>query len=294
MFKLLDDIGFQEEWPDHKKLRLARHLFYHLFELYRLGALLDIETLKDLETPFNGIQSTLDRICVQERFPTLAHMALAATYSTSYPLQADQEYLTNTVFTDMRAADVRAANAEIDVNSLSKCFSIPSNEAAFEYVTSLLSSNPPSEESRLLNLLPYTLKSTPTSTTLPVHLQRAREFLGQHIEYVQIVCGHRRILNDGLSVDQFFALASLAERSGVQSQEFQNALGAVEKGSHAGLSERATRAEFRGQVDEEAEVRLEGMLNWLDWDFSAERHWGGGVGGLVSERMREREEMRKE
>ncbi|PVH86092.1 hypothetical protein DL98DRAFT_27990 [Cadophora sp. DSE1049] len=243
-------------------MRLARPLFYHLFEIDRLGALLDLETLKDLEMAFDGVQSTLDRLSLQERFPTLAYMALAAIYSTSYPLRVDQAYLANTKF-----ADMRAANAEIDLTSLSQCLSIASNEAAFDYVTSLLSTDPPTEETLLLNLLPYILKSSPTSTTLPIHLQRALEFLGPHIEHVRIMCGHRRILNDSLSVDQFFALVSLAERSGVQSQDFQNALGAVEKGIHAVLSERAEEAESRGQVDEEAEIRLEGMLNWSDWNF---------------------------
>ena len=289
MFKLLDDIDFQESWPDHKKLRLARPIFYHLSELDRLGALLDLDTLKDLKIPSNGVQSTLDRLCVQERFPTLAHMALAATYSTSYPFRVDQPHDSNARF-----ADVRAANAEIDISSLSKCSSIPSNEAAFEYVTSLLSSNPPSEVSRLLKSLPYALKTTPTGRTLPIHVQRARELLGPHIEQVRVMCRHRGMLNDSMNVDQFFALVSLAERSGAQSQDFKNALGAVEKGIHTVLSERAARAEFKGQVDEEAEVRLEGMLKWLDWDLSAqERRWGSVVGGFVRDRMKEREAMRK-
>lgn len=109
------------------------------------------------------------------------------------------------------------------------------------------------------------------------------------------MCRHRGMLNDSMNVDQFFALVSLAERSGAQSQDFKNALGAVEKGIHTMLSERTARAEFKGQVDEEAEVRLEGMLKWLDWDLSAkERRWGGVVGGWVGDRMKEREAMRKE
>lgn len=281
----------QQDWPEHKRMRLARPLFYYFFEIDRLGALLNLETIKGLTLPFNAVQNILDRLSLEDHFPLLAKMGLAAFYSTSYHIRTKQSQPSS----NAELADIRIANAEIDINSLSKCLSIPSNEAAFEYVTSLLSANPQTEECRLLNLLPYTLKSTSTAITLPIHLQRAREFLGQHIEHVRIVCAHRNILNDSLGVDQFFALVSLAERSGIQSQDFQNALGVVEKGIHAVLSERAREAEAKGWFDEDAEEKLEGMLNWLNWDLSAEeRRWGGAVGGLVGERKKEREEMEGE
>ncbi|KAH7330350.1 hypothetical protein BKA65DRAFT_57719 [Rhexocercosporidium sp. MPI-PUGE-AT-0058] len=257
MSKTVLGLLFKENSPNHEKFQIARSVFSHLFEVFRIGALIDPDVLDQLPLPRADLLATINRL-VDKDFPSLEFLRIFVTHLNHTDLYRDPSRFLGD--------SIAVANSEIDLSNLSQFLDIEPHEIAYEYVTSLLSKSPPPETALLLKVLPYALKSEPTDSTLPIHLDRARDFLGRDIGHVRWMCESRGILNDSLTVDQFFALVSLAQRYGARSEELMNAMASVEKGICMQLKIRADEAKARGWRDEEAEARLEPMLQFSDLD----------------------------
>ncbi|KAH9222634.1 hypothetical protein DL95DRAFT_161545 [Leptodontidium sp. 2 PMI_412] len=218
MSKFVLGLIFEQNSPNHEKLRIAHSVFSNLFEMSCIGALIDPEGLEQLPLPLPELLAMVDRL-VDRDFLSLEFLRpLAMNLNRSDLYRNPSRVLGDSI---------AAANSEIDLSSFSQFLGIEPHEKAHEYVTSLLSNNPPSETTRLLKVLPYALKSQPTDATLPIHLERARDFLGRDIEYVRRTCEARGMLKDTLTVEHFFMIVNTAQRWGVDSDDFTRALSTV-------------------------------------------------------------------
>lgn len=156
-------------------------------------------------------------------FPSIHSLSHVALYNVSPPSSTDIHNASTEI------AAIRAANTEIDISSLQRSSGVQPQEAAFEYITSQLSSHPPSRQESLLKVLGYSLLSTPSASTLPIHVQRAQDLLGPEFVTVQEICEKRGIFSTPLNVDMFFALVSMAQRDGADSEDFFNVFVGVER-----------------------------------------------------------------